>query len=290
MTRVTLLGIAALCIPLCGCGMYVIHKSKPAGDHTGVPFFIKSAACKHEVTRLEPYYVLTLSTKMGEKALSSETTILSRSQFNSKPVLDLRSQLAKATADGGEIRGLWDLVRALHYEPHMPEKEIKPDDWFVISDTVAAETYVDYQNPYTLNVRTPLIGSAKADVKLADDGTLTEASAEKGKKTISELFPIKELIKGAAGIVGFDAAGTVTIELGIEEKGVKYIRRYRITGLNPPCVASEEQRTESGLYDLTVEDVTAAKKESDEDSISVSSSIKLPKQKASKSATTDQKK
>lgn len=104
------------------------------------------------------------------------------------------------------------------------------------------------------------------------------------------MFPIKELIKGAAGIVGFDAAGTVTIELGIEEKGVKYIRRYRITGLNPPCVASEEQRTESGLYDLTVEDVTAAKKESDEDSISVSGSIKLPKQEASKSATTDQKK
>jgi hypothetical protein len=289
MRLMYLLGMAVFCMALSGCGMYVIHKSQPAGDHKGVPFFVKTAGCKHEVTRLEPYYVLTLTTKMGEKTQSSETTTLSRSQFNSKAVLDLRSKLAKSTADGGEIRELWDQVRALHYEPHMPERDIRPDDWFVISDVVATDTYVDYKTPYTFNVRTPLIGSAKADVKLADDGTLTEASAEKEEKTISELFPVKELIKGAAGIVGFDSAGTVTVELGVEEKGIKYIRRHRIENLSPPCAATEEQRKESGVYDLTVEDVTSAKKESDEDSINVSGSIKLPKEKAPK-ATTEQKK
>jgi len=76
---------------LSSCGMYVIHKSTPAGDHSGVPFFVKTTGCRHEVTRLEPYYVLTLTTKNEEKTESSETTTLSKSQFNSKPVLDLRS-------------------------------------------------------------------------------------------------------------------------------------------------------------------------------------------------------
>src|SRR5581483_264222 len=150
--------ITTLCLLLSGCGMYVIHKSTPQGDHTGVPFFVKAAACKHEVARLEPYFVMTLTTKMGDKVQSAETTTLSRTQFNSKTVLDLRSALASATPEqGGDIRALWD--------------------------TVTPDVYVDYGVPYTLNVRTPLIGSAKADVKLADDGTLTEASAEKEDKT-----------------------------------------------------------------------------------------------------------
>ncbi|HZQ25195.1 MAG TPA: hypothetical protein VFA89_20580 [Terriglobales bacterium] len=289
MRYVRLSFITTLCLLLSGCGMYVIHKSTPQGDHTGVPFFVKAAACKHEVARLEPYFVMTLTTKMGDKVQSAETTTLSRTQFNSKTVLDLRSALASATPEqGGDIRALWDAVRALHYEPHRAESQVAPDDWFITSDTVTPDVYVDYGVPYTLNVRTPLIGSAKADVKLADDGTLTEASAEKEDKTISELFPIKELIKGAAGIVGFDAAGTVIIELAIEEKGVKFTRRYRIKDLAPPCTATAAQRTESGPYDLIVEDVGAAKKESDDDSISVSGSIKLPKAKGSKGA--DEKK
>ncbi len=101
-------------------------------------------------------------------------------------------------------------------------------------------------------------------------------------------FPIKDLIKGAAGIVGFDSAGTVTIELAAEEKGVKYTRRYRLSAVAPPCSATAEQRAESGPYDLIVEDVGAAKKESDNDAINVSGSIKLPKPKGSKTA--DEKK
>ena len=289
MRQVCLVWVLALSVFLGGCGMYVIHKSTPQGNHTGVPFFVKAATCKHEVVRLEPYFVMTLTTKIGDKVQSTETTTLSRTQFNSKPVLDLRAALASSsTEQGGEIRTLWDAVRALHYEPHRSENQIAPDDWFITSDTVAPDVYVDYGSPYTLNVRTPLIGSAKADVKLAYDGTLTEASAEKEDKTISELLPIKDLIKGAAGIVGFDAAGTVTIELVTEEKGVKYTRRYRLSALSPPCSATAEQRTESGPYDLIVEDVGATKKEADDDSINVSGSIKLPKPKGSKAA--DEKK
>jgi hypothetical protein len=275
--------MALFCIGLSGCGLYVIHQSKPAGDHKGVPFFVKAAGCKHEVTRLEPYYVLTMTSKTADKT-ESETTTLSRSQFNSPEVITLRSKLAKSGTDGAELRAMWDKVRAMHYEPHMPESKVSADDWFVVSDVVAADAYVDYAHPYTLNVRMPLIGSAKADVKLADDGTLTEASAEKEDKTISELFPVKELIKSAAGIVAFDG-GPATLELAIEEKGVKYTRRYRIDKLNPPCVATDEQRKEAGAYDLTVEDVTGTKKESEEDSIIVSGSIKMPKQKASKGDT-----
>ena len=285
MRPVCLLWVLALSFFLSGCGMYVIHKSTPQGNHTGVPFFVKAAACKHEVVRLEPYFVMTLTTKKGDKVESTETTTLSRTQFNSKPVLDFRAALASSsTGQEAEIRTLWDAVRALHYEPHRPEGQIAANDWFIISDTVAPDVYVDYQTPYTFNVRTPLIGSAKADVKLADDGTLTEASAEKEDKTISELFPIKDLIKGAAGIVGFDSGGTVTVELSTEEKGVKYTRRYRLSAVTPPCNATADQRTESGPYDLIVEDVGAAKKESDDDSISVSGSIKLPKPKGSKAA------
>lgn len=284
--RTIMLLIVALASVAGGCGTLVVKKAERAGEFHGVPFYVKTAGCKHQVVRLEPYFALTLTTKDGEKVLSTEATTLSFSQFKSKEVTDLRSALAgKGSSAGSSIRTLWDKVRAMHYNPHIKELENTSEDWFIVSDVVSPYVYVDYKHPYTLNSRRPAIGSAQVSAKLGEDGTLSEASGQGEDKTLSTflgLIPTTDLIKSAAGIVGFDGAGTFTIELAIQEKGVKFTRTYWLKDTFPPCSVDAEARREVGPYDLTVEELGAEKKSSDEDAIKVNGTIQLPKPKEPK--------
>jgi hypothetical protein len=280
-----LLNLAVMmCLVVTGCGVYVVKKSTPAGDHHGIPFYVKQSACKREVILLEPYYVLTLTTKQGDKVVSAESTVLSRSQFNSQPVVELRNLLASSSPAGSQLRLLWDQVRGMHYEPHVSEFQVKPDDWYVVSDTVTPDVYVDYEHPYTLNARRPAIGSSEATTKLNEDGTLSEATAKIDDKTISsllDLIPAKELIKGAAGIAAFDGGGTVAIELAVEPKGINYSRSYRI--LKPCTAVTRADFRGIEAYDLKIEEADSSKSSKDSgDSISVSGTIKLPKAKTDK--------
>jgi hypothetical protein len=273
LCRMLFLALAAL---LAGCSAYVVKRSTPAGDHKGIPFVVKTAACKHEVVRLEPYYVLTFTEKKDDKIVGSpETTVLSRSQFATPAVTNLRTQMAGANA-----RMLWAAVRAMSYDPYLPESAVAAADWFVVSDKVMPEVYVDYEHPYTLNARRPLIGSVQATTKLNDDGTLSEGTTQSEDKTLStllDLVPAKELIKSAAGlaVAAVSAApGASVFELAIEQKGVTYTRTYHSDDL-PPC--QNQAEVLAAPHDLVIADVTAEKKEKDDNTIQVNGSVKLPK-------------
>jgi len=274
LCRMLLLAFASL---LAGCSAYVVKRSTPAGDHKGIPFVVKTAVCKHEVVRLEPYYVLTFTEKKDGKIVgSAETTVLSRSQFATDAVRNLRTQMA-----GANPRNLWNAVRVMTYDPYLPESAVAAANWFVVSDKLMPEVYVDYEHPYTLNARRPLIGSVQATTKLNDDGTLSEGTTQSEDKTLStllDLVPAKELIKSAAGVAAADfvppSGATSVFELAIEQKGVTYTRTYHSEDL-PPCQNQAEDL--AAAHDLVVADVTADKKEKDDNTIQVNGSVKLPK-------------
>jgi hypothetical protein len=279
--------LLALSFNLSGCGLYVVKKSRPAGKHHGIPFYVKTGGCKREILRLEPYYILTLTTKAGDKVIRSESAVVSKLQFNLPAVRSFRDAMAGQSIPAGvSIDDLWNPVKLLQYEPHRPEMEIEVGNWFVISDTMTPYTYVDYEHPYTLNARRPIIGSASATTKLAEDGTLSEGTAQiedKTLETVLGLVPAADLIKSAAGIHAMAALGpgNLSYELKIEQKGVKFTRLYRYPANHTAClrVADAGVDPTDAKYDLVVEDVGEEKKPSDENTVKVNGSIQLPKSK-----------
>jgi hypothetical protein len=90
-------------------------------------------------------------------------------------------------------------------------------------------TKVDYSNTYYFNSQTPPFGTAAATVKLAEDGTLTEASGNVDASKLADLIPLKEFLtkklklEGAAGIVPASPATSFPrLSLSISTNGFHY--------------------------------------------------------------------
>ena len=89
------------------------------------------------------------------------------------------------------------------------EKDISSLKRTIIMGHDPISIWTDIQTRYAYNpilttlIRRPIIGTAKADIKLANDGTMTEGSGELEKDPCSlflDLLPLKELISKGAGL------------------------------------------------------------------------------------------
>jgi len=270
-----------LSLSLTGCGLYVVKKSTPMGDHHGIPFYVKNAGCQRQIVRLKPYYLLTLTSKTGDKTSQSESTAVCRTDATSVAF----QKLLEDARLGKDPTPEWIAVKNLACDRTAEPVTGSPNS-FVASDSIAAYTYVDYETPYTLNVRRPIVGSASATTKLATDGTLSEGTAQIEDKTVSTLLsaiPTADLIKSAAGIAVAAAAPLPTYELKIEEKAVKFTWTYHDPATHGACekdagLVSDPPST--GKPDLAVEDAGADKKATDDiNTVKVNGSIQLPKAK-----------
>lgn len=270
------LHVAALvssCLCLTACSLYVIKKSSPGSDHHGIPFYVKTSGCKREITHLQPYYLLTLARKEDDKTVASDTTMVCRKDFAS-PLLD-----ALRNATVADVRQKWTAVKQnLNCEPYAENA----GDSLLISDAVSSYLYVDYSTPYTLNVRRPVIGSASATTKLAEDGTLSEGTAQLEDKTLSTvlgLVPTADLIKSAAGIKAIEAEAPY--ELKIEEKAVLLTRTYRDPAEHGPCDLDKNLKgiPPSLSSDLLIKDASEEKAVAGDTAIKVTGTIQLPKPK-----------
>ena len=272
-----------LALSLTGCGLYVVKKSISGGDPQGMPFYVKTAGCKREIVRLKPYYLLTLTTKTGDKINEVESTAVCAANATSSPfeaVLD-------AARTGGDITKPWAAVKRLSCDL-AAEPPIGSTEWHLTSDTISAYTYVDYATPYTLNVRRPIIGSASATTKLASDGTLTEGTAQMEDKTGAALLGAIPAAALATREVGPTKPPTAPLpyELKIELKGVKFTATYRDPLAHGGCekdplLISDPPNT--GKPDLLIEDAGGGDKKAADDgsTVKVIGTVQLPKAKDS---------
>jgi hypothetical protein len=64
--------VVSVAFSLCACAVLdVHHKADPV---SGIPFYVRTGACRHEVAWLEPIYTLTLqsvTTQAGKETVSS---------------------------------------------------------------------------------------------------------------------------------------------------------------------------------------------------------------------------
>lgn len=271
---------------LSGCATFDVHRNSTKIH--GIPFYVKDAGCKHQSVYIEPYYILTLTTTSGDKILETQSGTLSQNEFTSVPVVELRTLLSgKSTLsdqDVAKLRLLWtNNVNGKFYDPYRAEASIEPGNKFLAANTLTPELYVNYTDQYSYNANRPAIGSVQASIKLGDDGTLSEASAQAEDKTLSTilgLFPISDLIKTAVSgpTPTANLSGEkITIELKTERKGIKFTRTSFDLTIKPPCKAPENFGEVTAPYALVIEDVNSEKLPKDGNNISVAGTISLPK-------------
>jgi hypothetical protein len=213
----------ALLLASTGCGTALRVSHRNAGSTAsptsipGVPFYAKKARCREEVVWLEPIYSLTLTAIIAGKdgALQNHprgTLVLSRASFMSEDV----KVLMKSVSNGGDestILTNWRKVVPL-IDPQILSRNfafLKPDDRILVGSSSAPVVFVDYNDQYYVNAKLPFAGSANVDAKVAQDGSLSEASGQVQSQTLQTILsalPTSSLITGALGL------GTKAIEPG----------------------------------------------------------------------------
>jgi hypothetical protein len=265
-------------------------KDKQIADGVpGMPFYIKKAACAHSVVWFEPVYTLTLeltNTPVDAKAKPTTnqlgTAVLSLKQLQSKNAQDLFHAMNDDSPTINDVMKAWTKVATQEGTPYTPTNFPDASNRILVSNTSEPQLYVDYSQPYYLNVTRPVAGSAKIDNKLAGDGTLTEVSAEIEDKTIETIATgIKDIVTAVG-----TAAKSLTpepvqkLKLSVVVGGFK----HTLSKLDPkavmPCAAAGEDVAAPYTYSRTEISAPAEKKADSKGSkISVTGEILLPEAK-----------
>jgi hypothetical protein len=275
---------------LTACSVLSIHHKNNSVD--GVPFFIRTAVCRHELVWLEPVFALTLqsvSVKDGKETVTPlGAAQMSLSDYTAPTTQQKLTTLKNAIVKGDDFDtwiSNWTSLQAYAYNP-LAKAEPDPGNIVLVSNVNKPEVTVDYRDLYYFNTHRPLIGTAKADVKLASDGTMTEGSGELESKTLQsflDLLPIKQLVSAAAGIsTKGGALPPIAYRLQIESHAIKHTHyRYapvdtddKKTQCSPlPAVAFGDP-----AYNREREDAGAEKpaNKDDKNTVKVNGEIKLP--------------
>ena len=169
------------------------------------------------------------------------------------------------------------------------------------ANTSKAEPFVDYSSVYYANVRRPFIGSASATVKLNENGTLAENTAEiedKTVETLAEALPIGEALVG--DLTAGSAEDTVHLRTSDERKPapvqlvVTPLRFKHVLSKTQPLVNNQVVCSPGAPIELSEKDKGAVnyrreavtgdsdKSDKDENAIDVSGKIVLPKKSGGK--------
>lgn len=210
----------------CGTALRVSHRATGTTANPisvpGVPFYIKKARCRQEIVWFEPIYTLTLSASLPDKDGTLQnhprgSVVLSLKNFKSPEVNDFMKLLNNSPTDEGTVLREWRKVVARADSQVLARDfaSLKADERILAGRSAAPAPYVDYSEQYYVNAKLPIAGSANVDAKVADDGSLSEASAQVETKTLETVLsalPIGNVITGALGMGGKALAATGEVE------------------------------------------------------------------------------
>jgi len=195
---------------------------KTTGSVDGVPFYPKKARCRQEIVWFEPAYTLTLAALVPDKDGTLQThprgaVVLSRSKFVSPELNSLVKLLNNPVANADTIGQAWAKVVAISDASVLTRDfgSIPAGDLILASRSAAPSVYVDYADQYYVNAKIPLSGSANIDAKVAEDGSLSEASSQVENKTLDTILsalPISSVITGGLGLGGKGVVNSGDIE------------------------------------------------------------------------------
>lgn len=297
--------IILLLISLTGCTAMRVHEKTIAAPHKivkqkGIPFYVKTAQIK-QVTQYSRSWVeikLDFSIIAPDGTSSGER---SAKIFAQKKLFDL-SGAYKAYDDAvlqlsngfpltlAAFRRSFstncacNLSQAKITAQSVANLSVAPDlHQTMISNRSEVVIGVDYNTKYYFNSKSPPFGTSSATIKLAADGTLTEATSTIDSTKFADLVPLKELLVDKLGledIVNPPVAvaaplPTPKLVMSIESNGYYYKFTKFLpfkNGLNnSPLVFGGPTNIVRSEFSSA-----ASKPPVDKDAIHISGSIKLP--------------
>ena len=217
--KVVLLTVVAIS-QLPGCSGFSIHQHKSGtdadtadGSADGIPFYRKIGVDKQTTvytrTWFDVHFILEdVDPNKPEKTKNKREGNLAFSQrrWNDTKAATANDRAVKAAELGCPLeRIIKDYEAAIGINPLTmktiaDEADIAKsttDDGLnqsMISNVIKQETVVDYDNVYYYNVTIPAFGTANATLKLAGDGTLTEASSAVDTTKLADVIPLAEFL------------------------------------------------------------------------------------------------
>lgn len=236
--------IFALAIIGCTHETLEVKSDKVSENVPGIPFYTKLGVCKKESDWLEPQYTLTLGVAIDGSPTITHTLTLSRNGYEAPDTQTLlqtiqsikgsyAAQKLSPQACPAAIGGQWNAVAGntslkpvsgLDLGGKLQTAETEGNA-ILVKNRASIGTQVDYTQRYYLNARSPWIGSSQVDAKLADDGTLTEGSAQRDDETWNTILTtvsslVGDLTGAAAAAVPAASARTQPSPSGVTPKSV----------------------------------------------------------------------
>jgi hypothetical protein len=294
----------------------------------GLPFYTKHGVCKRETVWLEPQYTLSISVTADKQLPVTKTMTVTRQAYLNNEVQTLLTAMNALSGEHkldandvsqcpSSVGAVWDKVAA--NKSYSPVAGLETSGGLGtaeaagnivrVGDSAAVVTEVDYKNIYYLNTKSPWIGTAQVNAKLASDGTLTEASAQVDDETWSTILNAATSLAGdflgagsAASAPAAPAATALTPHTSVAsgprvscpvlagwptpQESVSYKFGVKTTvykhdhtelsELDKPCETTREGVV-GGSFTVVAEEMDAQEKKADADTISVNGAIKLPK-------------
>ncbi len=244
-------------LSLAGCGsVYRITRitppapaapEKPRERQDGVLFYAKVGVCRHETKYEEPVFDVVVTNT------ASKTVELSRS-LGLKSYQDFQTRLLGPAADAKA-----ELNKEPPYRASGFGNPPSPDNLLMSANRTLLETATDYHHQYFYNTARPISGSATADIKLASDGSMNEASAtiqSDTLKTALSAIPTQTLLSAALGFAAGYPAYTVTVTQHtyiwtISAVPVSIPVDHNLTECSSPGPALEISAATIGNYNVT---------------------------------------
>lgn len=290
MKRIVVIACCVMMLLFIACTtpVFIVHNNSTGANVDGIPFYIKKAKCLHQSVYVVPYYQITLQKMIDSKVDVASTITISSQMYQSKVMQNFLASILKSTET--EFKNKLTSWNDFNEDPYAM---ITANDtnWpkYLVTNNSAFVTFVDYGNTYTLNAKTPLVGTANITYKLNDDGTLSDGSGQIQEQTLSTvLSAVTDTFKTAVSVSG-RGAGTkateqeqnITLQAVVEKRFLKEtLSRYETfqvgCGTNGDVVAAN--------YDTLIEEVTGdstkdkkSSETADDNSVKFNGTVTLPK-------------
>ncbi len=240
----------------------------------GVPFYAVGYRCLHTTIWLQPVYAVTMSVSSDDKTLLPNP--ITATKFFG------RHELENATNTLTKIKN----AHVQDYKPFMDEFKALPEtdpllfdttkildpaskestEVILYSNAVAPERYVDASTLLYYNVNMPRSGTSNAEIDLTAEGILSKASGQVESKTLEtvlSLFPVSDLIKGAAGFAATTPPPSqklpYNLDLQVQSKVYRHTHSAPVAGKLPPCDPDATLVGANGqtAFNFTVDEVTS---------------------------------
>lgn len=246
----------------------------------GIRFYEKVGLYRQSTTYNLTWLELTVNTSSDPAKPANTVFTVDETKWSVAIAQDVQDKVLAATSTS-EIRPilakLGVLMEAAEIEAALGNSNGSGLCKTMVSNVVEPVVRVDYSRPRYINVVAPYFSSASSTVKLAADGSLSEATASIDTTKLGDGLPIKGAIEKAIGV---SVAETKSMGVVISWKPKGYSFTFVKEWAHSECPCNRELQPltfDRNKWEFTRSELGSGKDSEPKPAITFSGAVKVPK-------------